>query len=174
MKTKKIILWTVILLAIVLTYFQYLSTQTTTLDHQVFVNNTPEKVWEVLYDIESVEHYNPMVKKATCISTVQAGVNASRECKMIDESTVKERIIDVEPNKALTMELYESTWPVHDMKWRTAIEAKETGTLVTQKLEYKVKYGALGALLNTLMMRNKMDASLQEVFTGLKNYTESK
>ena len=174
MKKKKIFLWLAIILIAIHGYFQIISSNTIILNHEVFINNTPEKVWQVLNDIEAVEKYNPQVAIATCISTSKEGVNSSRECKMKDSSSVKEKITLIEPNKAITMELYESSWPVQNMQWRTAIEPKENGTLVTQKLECKVKYGAFDAILNTLMMKNKMDASLKEVFAGLKKYSETK
>ncbi|MDO5970279.1 hypothetical protein Q4Q35_10725 [Flavivirga aquimarina] len=43
---------------------------------------------------------------------------------MKNGSKIKERVIKVKENKVITMELYESNWPVKDMKWRTAIENK--------------------------------------------------
>lgn len=173
-KRKKTLLWILSILAVILIYFQIISGNTIVLNHEVMVNASPDKVWSVLNNIEAVENYNPQVAKATCISTFDQGLNASRQCVMKDSSKVKERVIEIEENKSITMELYESSWPVQNMKWRTAIEAKDGGTLVTQKLEYKVKFGAIGAILNTLMMKNKMDASIKDVFLGLKKYTESK
>jgi len=101
-------------------------------------------------------------------------MGASRECTMRDGSKVKERVIKVEENKAITMELYESNWPVKDMKWRTAVESKNGKTLVTQKLEYKMKFGALGALMNSLFLESKMNNTLQDVFESMKIHIDSK
>ena len=174
MKKKKIFLGIGIVLLAILTYFQVISNNVITLNNEVFINASPDKVWSILNNLEEVENYNPQVSKAVCISTEHSGVNASRQCTMKDGSVIKERVSLVEPYQAITMELYESSWPVQNMKWRTAITAKNSGTLVTQKLQYQVKYGAFGALLNSVMMKNKMYKSLEEVFTELKNYSETK
>lgn len=138
------------------------------------INTSPEKVWAVLNDVEEVGKYNPQVAEAKCISTNHEGLGASRQCTMKDGSILKEKVTLVEPDNAISMELYESGFPVQNMKWRTTIEPKDKGTLVTQKLQYQVKYGAFGALLNALIMKNKMDEGMQAVFEGLKKYSETK
>ena len=163
------VLSVVVLIAII---FQVISTRTVELGHQIVINAPQERVWQILNQLDAVAHYNPQVDKAKCISDTRMGVGASRECTMHDGSSVKERVTLLEAN-AVTMELYESSWPVQDMNWRTQLSAKEGGTLVSQKLRYKVKFGALGALLNTLMMRSKINGAVQETFEGLKTYAEN-
>ena len=141
-KGKKIFLWTAGVLVVILVYFQIISGRIIILHHEVMINTSPEKVWAVLNNIEEVGKYNPQVAEAKCISTEHEGLGASRQCTMKDGSKIKEKVILVEPNRAVSMELFESDWPVQNMKWRTAVEPKDNGTLVTQKLEYQVKYGA--------------------------------
>jgi len=174
MKRKTTLLWIGIIIAVALGYFQIVSSKTITLQNEILINASPEKVWAVLTDIEAVEHYNPQVEKATCISTAKEGAGACRECRMKDGSSVRERILSVEPNQAVTIELYESPWPVQDMRWRTNIEPSNNVTLVTQELNYRVKYGALGALMNAIMMKDRMDESIKGAFAGLKQYAETR
>lgn len=172
---KKMILGGILgIIVLVLIVFQIKSTKTIILNYQIEIDSSADEVWKTLNDIESVAEYNPQVEKALCISDKKEGVGARRECTMTDGSKVKERIISIEDNKAITMELYESNWPVKDMKWRTAIERVNGKILVTQKLEYKMKMGALGALLNSLFLKNKMNSTLQDVFNNMKTYIESK
>lgn len=171
---KKIFKWTGIILLLIIVVFQILSYQTITLHHEVLINAPKEKVWLVLNNIEEVENYNPQVSDATCLSDNHEGVNASRQCTMDDGTTVKEKVLAIDPGNSMTMELYESSWPVKNMKWTTSIETKDGATLVKQDLEYNVRYGAFGALLNTFVMKNKMNASINEVFSELKKYVESK
>lgn len=161
-------------IVLILIVFQIKSGNTIVLSHQIEIDSSPSQVWETLNNIEAVADYNPQVEKALCITNEKKGVGAGRECTMKDGSKVKERITKVEENKAITMELYESNWPVKDMQWRTAIEDKNSKTLVTQKLEYKMKFGALGALMNSLFLQNKMNSTLQEVFESMKSHIESK
>jgi len=37
-----------------------------------------------------------------------------------------------------------------------------------------MKFGLLGSLMNTLVMKNKMDQTLAKVFESLKDYVENK
>jgi len=158
----------------VIIFFQIKSGNTIYLTHQIQIDAPPSAVWDVLNTIETVADYNPQVNESHCITENKTGPGASRECTMIDGSVVKERIVKIEPDQAITMELYESNWPVRDMKWRTAVEPKDGGTWVTQTLEYKMKFGAVGAILNSLFLKSKMDSSVQEVFESMKAYVESK
>jgi hypothetical protein len=58
------------------------------------------------------------------------------------------------------------------MKWRMAIEPISGGILVTQKFEYQMKFGAFGAILNSLFLKDKMNSALQEVFERMKTNIE--
>jgi hypothetical protein len=44
---------------------------------------------------------------------------------------------------------------------------------VRQEINYKVKFGPLGALMDALMMRRKLDKGISEIFESLKHYVES-
>ena len=144
----------------------------TLLDHEIHIAAKPEKVWDVLTDLEAVQHYNPGVKQARYNTELRAGVGAGRQCDLVPKGWVKERVTAWEPQKSFTMELYESQWPLVFMRWRTAITAYGKGTRISQKMEYQVKFGLLGRLLDQLVMRKKLDKTLSEVFTSLKHYIE--
>lgn len=145
----------------------------TQLQHKIHIAAPREKVWAVLADLEAVQHYNAGVKHAKYISAVRAGIGAERQCDLQPKGWVKERVIAWEPQQAVTMELYESQWPLEFMRWRTALAPDGAGTRVSQHLEYKVKFGLFGALLDKLMMRRKMDQALSEVFVNLKKFVET-
>jgi carbon monoxide dehydrogenase subunit G len=71
------------------------------------------------------------------------------------------------------MELYASDWPLRYMRWRTALEPDGAGTQVTQRMDYRLKFGVLGAILDRLVMRRKLDGIIQETFRQLQRYVES-
>lgn len=39
-------------------------------------------------------------------------------------------------------------------------------------MEYQMKFGFLGKILDALMMRKQSDAGIKKFFTGLKSFTE--
>ena len=145
----------------------------TQLHHDIHIAAPLEKVWAVLADLEAVQHYNSGVKYTRYISAVREGIGASRRCDLKPKGWVKERVIAWEPQNALTMELYESQWPLEFMRWRTVLTPDGAGTRVSQKMDYQVKFGLLGALLDKLVMRRKLDQTLAEVFVGLKRFVET-
>ena len=144
----------------------------TTLHHEVKINAVPEKVWNVLADLEAVQYYNPLVVKTHYTSENRDGVGASRHCDFKPNGFSKERVTDWIPARLLGMEVVDSSFPMRFTRWKTHLAADDGGTRVTQELEYEMKFGLLGELLNKLMMRKKYDGILAEIFTGLKNYIE--
>ncbi len=144
----------------------------TELKHEITIEASPEKVFSVLENLEEVQHYNPTVTFAKYISDHKSGAGSARECELGDEGKIRERVTAVDPGKSITMELYEHNWPIKSMQWTTNVLPNGAETRVTQKLTYEMKFGLLGALLNKLVMRNKMDSTLNEVFISMKNYIE--
>jgi hypothetical protein len=44
---------------------------------------------------------------------------------------------------------------------------------VRQRMEYRLKFGPLGKLLDTLIVRRKWNAGIHGFFSGLKRYVEA-
>ncbi len=144
----------------------------TTLEHQIIINAPKEKVFDALENLELVQEYNPSVLSARYISHDRAGVGAARECNLGKDGLIRERVTAVVDNQSISMELYEHNWPLEFMTWTTRLENVNGNTLLSQSLEYKVKFGLLGALLDRLMMKNKLDSTIASVFESMKLYIE--
>ena len=72
-----------------------------------------------------------------------------------------------EPGRAVGLEVVESDWPVRFMHWVTRIEPKGGGARLTQRLEYRVKFGLLGMILDRLVMRRTISANVGKALAGL-------
>ena len=143
----------------------------TQLHHEIKINAAPEKVWEALANLETVQHYNPLVASTKYTSANREGVNAARHCDFKPNGFSKEKVTEWIPNKLLGMEVVESSFPMKYTRWKTHLKGDESGgTLVSQDLEYEVKFGPIGMLLHFLMMKNKYNSILQNIFDGLKKY----
>jgi len=59
------------------------------------------------------------------------------------------------------------------MRWVTRIERKGSGSLITQELEYALKFGPLGWVLDKLAMKRKLAATLDDVFARLARRAEA-
>lgn len=144
----------------------------TELSHRITIDAAPENVWNVLTNLEAVAHYNPGVVNAHYLSPTKQGIGAARQCQLKNGSIVKERVIALEQTKSITLELYESEWPVQNMQWTTRLHASGQQTLVTQTLTYTPK-GLIGRIINTFVMKRAINKSVEAVFKSLKTYVEN-
>ena len=145
----------------------------TTIQHEVFATCRPERVWALLADLEAVQQYNPGVRHAAVEGTHRSGVGARRSCDLVPKGRVVERVTHWEDGRALGLEVAESNWPIHFMRWVTRLEADDRGTRITQSLEYQVKFGPVGWLLDHLVMRRQLTKALDAVFASLIRHAEA-
>lgn len=144
----------------------------TIIQHDVHAACPPERVWALLADLEAVGRYNPGVRHAALDGTQRTGVGARRSCDLVPKGRVVERVTHWEDGHALGLEVAESDWPITFMRWVTRVEPNGTGTRITQALEYEVKFGPLGWLLDQLVMKRKLTSSLDAVFASLVRHAE--
>ena len=144
----------------------------TIIQHQTSARCSTDRVWAVLSDLEAVQHYNPGVRRAAIEGSQPSGVGARRSCELLPKGRVVERVTHWETGRALGLEIVESDWPIHFMRWITRVEPSGDGTRITQSLEYQLKFGPLGWLLDHAVMKRKLTATLDEVFANLVNYVE--
>ena len=85
----------------------------------------------------------------------------------------KERVTDWRPIEALSFELYECTLPVRRLRHSYALVHEGGTTVVRQRMEYELKFGAVGKLLDAVMVRRKWNAGIKGFLTGLKRYAET-
>ena len=97
-----------------------------------------------------------------------------RSCELVPKGRVVERVTHWEDGRAVGLEVVESDWPIHFMRWVTRIEPDGEGTRITQDLEYKVKFGPVGWLLDRLVMKRKLTATLNSVFVSLVQHAEGR
>jgi ligand-binding SRPBCC domain-containing protein len=145
----------------------------TTIRHDVRATCPPERVWALLADLEAVQHYNPGVRRAVIESSQRRGVGALRSCELVPKGRVVERVTHWEDGRAVGLEVTESNWPIHFMRWVTRIEPDGSGTRITQSLEYAVKFGPIGRLLDRLVMKRKLTSALDGVFASLVKHAEA-
>jgi ligand-binding SRPBCC domain-containing protein len=146
----------------------------TTLHHRIRIAAPVETVWRTLADLTAVREYNKMVVSTRVISERGEGVGAMRRCELKPKGWVEERVWHWEAPRAIGFEVAASDWPVAFMRWKTELQADGGGTLVSQEMSYRVKFGPLGALLDMLVMRRKLDGSIAGIFDSLKRHIEDR
>ncbi|HET7152439.1 MAG TPA: SRPBCC family protein [Candidatus Kapabacteria bacterium] len=143
--------------------------------NEILISAPVEKIWSTLSNVEELDKYDPTVAKSMTLSQNKSGVGAMRKVTMQDgKNWFEERCTACEPNKALTYELTACSFPVSELKHSYRFEQIGGQVKVTQVMEYQVKFGVLGKIMDALMVRRQTDGGIKKFFTGLKSYMERK
>ena len=141
--------------------------------NEIMIDAPLEKIWGALTQIEMLDQYDPTVKKSTALTNSKTGVGARRKVEMLDgKNWFEETCTEAVPNMALTYELTACSFPVHKLKHSYSFKAEGRNVKVSQIMEYNVKFGFLGKIMDALVVRRQSDAGIKKFFTGLKNYLE--
>ncbi len=142
--------------------------------NEITINAPVEKIWEILANIELLDKYDPTVKQSTALSTNKSGMHAKRKVLMLDNKNwFEEKVTEFNPNVALTYQLTDCSFPIKGLKHSYTFEKIEQKTKVKQVMEYTVKFGIFGKLLDSLMIRKQSDTGIKKFFAGLKSYAET-
>lgn len=143
--------------------------------NEILISAPVEKIWSTLSNVEELEKYDPTVARSMALSQNKSGVGAVRKVNMQDgKNWFEERCTACEPNKSLTYELTACSFPISELKHSYMLEQIGGQTKVTQVMEYRVKFGVLGKIMDALMVRRQTDGGVKKFFTGLKSYMERK
>jgi carbon monoxide dehydrogenase subunit G len=146
----------------------------TCLRHQLSINAPIETVWDAIAgDLTAVRHYNPMIASARVLSDQCQGVGAVRECELTPKGFVQERVWEWTPYRVVGLEVTKSDWPIASMRWTTELHPVGSVTRVSQEMNYQLKFGLVGMLMDTLVMRRKLDRNISMLFENLKRYVEA-
>ena len=144
----------------------------TKLHHEIQINAPVLKVWHILANLEEVAKYNPLVKHTDNVGEKRTCLGAERHCDFKDGGFSNERVIKFEPERVIGIEIVKSSWHLVFCRWYTKLEPKNGGTFVSQDLEYEVKFGVFGKLMDTFIMKRKFNQILGDIFMGMKKYAE--
>jgi hypothetical protein len=144
----------------------------TTITHRFETSVPPEKLWRCLSDLTLVRDYNLTILSAKLQGNGSLGVGTLRACELKPKGKVLERVTVWEDGKAVGLEVVESDWPITNMNWVTRIAPNESGTILSQQLEYGMKYGPIGWVLNTLVLKRNITKNVGKALEGLIQIAE--
>ena len=126
----------------------------TTLQNEILIKGKLEDIWNVLNTTEVLDQYDPKVKKTTSTSEAKSGVGAYRKVDMKDgKNWFEEKCTVSEPNEALTYELTDCSFPVHNLNHTYCFEQIGGQVKVKQVMKYQMKYCLLGKLMDSLIVK---------------------
>ncbi|MBS1656738.1 MAG: SRPBCC family protein [Bacteroidetes bacterium] len=147
----------------------------TTIHNEITIDAPVEKIWNALSNIDMLDQYDPTVKKSTLLTSSNRGIGAKRKVDMLDgKNWFEEKVTAFKPNEALAFELTACSFPVHKLKHSYSFENVGGQIKVKQVMEYDMKFGFLGKLMDALVVRRQSDKGIKKFFGGLKSFVENK
>lgn len=138
------------------------------------IETSPEKVWQVLANLENLPQWSEVVLSASCDGSEKQGVGTQRTCVLKNNVTIFERWTDWQEGKSYTYEGFNLPMVKSAKNTWTVVPDGEK-TLLKTESEVVLKGGLLGRLLEPLMrlMANRMGANALAAFKYLAENGES-
>ena len=83
-----------------------------------------------------------------------------------------EKITVFKPNEALAYQLTDCSFPIKGLKHTYSFQKIGNQTKVQQEMEYTVKFGLLGILMDKMMIGKQFNSGINKFLNGLKKYAE--
>ncbi len=141
------------------------------LSYTTVVHAPIDRVWETLADVGSIANWHPGVARSPVLTAKRTGLGATRRIELYDGSTSVEEVTSLDEGRSVTVLMSEHSMPLAYGAATFAVTADgDDRTSVTMTMDYEMKYGPLGWLLNTLMLRRIMTKLLASVLAGLNHH----
>ena len=129
----------------------------TTINASRIIPFPKQKVWKVLADFGNIQNFNPAVIKSFSHEGPATGLGAKRHCDLAPFGSVDEEITEWEEGTRLKAYIYEGKKmpPIKNMYGTFHLMEVDGGTEVHFEIEYKMKLGLLGDMMNGMMMQSQ-------------------
>lgn len=144
-----------------------------TVSHEVA--SPVSQVWAVLSDWGGVHRFSAGVESSPInAGSPSRGVGAERTCHLYDGNHIQERVTESIEEQKLSLEVFDTSMPIKTAAASFAlVPLKSGGTRVTMTMDYVVKYGPLGAIMDAVMMRRMMTGSLNRLLASLAHHVHT-
>lgn len=143
---------------------------------QIKIDAPAERAWEALADFGAVHKYNPLVAHSHSTSAQSGGVGATRHCGLtLNGASVEERIVEWTEGESYVVDIYDGSKapPFRQARAHLSVRPDGAGSIVTGTLEYTLKFGPVGVLMDRLMVAPQLDKAWSQLLAGLKHYVET-
>jgi len=130
-----------------------------------------DRVWQTLADVGTIAEWHPGVAHSPVLTASRTGLGATRRIELYDGGTVVEKVTSLDEGRSVTFTMSEHAMPLSYGTATFKVEADGNDhTLVTMMMDYEMKYGPFGWLLNVVMLRGIMKKLLASMLAGLDHH----
>ncbi len=145
-----------------------------TITKSVTINAPTSRIWDAIKDVGYVHNWHPVVEASPVLSDNASGLGASRRCEMYDGSSVVETVTELTEGRRVVLELSDFSLPLNNASASITLDPVDDGTTrVTMEMNYEVKYGPAGWLMDQMMMKRMMGSLFLKVLGGLDHHVRT-
>ena len=130
------------------------------------------EVWALLADFGGIHRYNASVETSPINEgTPPSGIGSERTCHLYDGNHLQERVVNSIEEKMLTVDIFESSMPLKSAQGIMTLESLSPNSMrITASMDYDVKYGPVGVILDRLMIKRMLEPGLNGLLAGIDHH----
>jgi uncharacterized protein YndB with AHSA1/START domain len=132
-------------------------------------------VWNAIDDFGNVYRFHPDLEHSESINATTTGEGAQRQCDFYDGGTIREEVVESVPEQRQVTNVFDlGSFPLKEMVGDFGLEPiDESSTEVTFTMSFVPKYGPVGWLLATLMMKSQFRGIAEGILAGLDTHLQT-
>ena len=148
--------------------------KTTVLTDSITIEEKLHMVWEVVKDIGNIALFHPLIKSSHQTND-KVGVGAARNCKMKPMGEMDEEVVEWKEMSSFTTKVIGGKMlpPIEFMIGKLELTDLNNHTMATFTLAYRLKFGALGKIMDALLIKPQFKKAPSKYVEGLKEYVEN-
>ncbi len=147
----------------------------TVISGSIKINSPKDNVWEIISDLGGIQNYHPLVNKSYNLTNQTEGVGAGRICEFKNGGVLREESVEWQEGDFVNLKVIpvKRMPPFKSAFAKMAVEEIDNKTIASLTIEYDLKYGLLGKVMNKLMVKSQFEKVLPKILSGLKRYSEA-
>jgi ligand-binding SRPBCC domain-containing protein len=143
------------------------------LTERVEIHATKEEVWDALADFGGVADWAPYMKSYHLIGDLETGIGTRRGMRHAWGFRFEEVVTHWDEGLGYSFDVFKAPYPMKNVQesWATGME--NGFPTVTTRVQYEMKLGPLGLLLDWMLVRFVVKREMRAGLRGLKLYVES-
>ncbi|MCJ8319357.1 MAG: SRPBCC family protein [Colwellia sp.] len=139
----------------------------------ITINAPLDEVWSIIADFNHVYTWAPSVTHSHSLNEKDQQIGAARHCDIEGFGSIDEVITQWQEKSGFTYTVTD-LGPLTAAQGRWKIEAvNHHETNIVIEFGYNLKFGVIGKVLHSLMMKNKLSQGLTQTLSALKKRVES-
>ena len=131
----------------------------------------PAEVWATLADFGGISRWAAGIESSPINpGAPERGLGAERYCTLYDGNHLQERIVEFTDGESMTIDVFETSMPLKTSRFRFDVEAASAGTTLSVTGAYDVKFGLVGKVMDSLVMKKMMGKNFAGLLASLEHH----